>query len=111
MIVVSGLACFTGWRPHATGADDEIASSIAKEVYSILNRSCFECHGPARQEGGLRLDSSHAIAEGGDGGLPIEIHNPDASELLRRICLPKGHADVMPNRGAILTAREVARIR
>ena len=111
MIVVSGLACFTGWRPHATRADDEIAASIAKEVYSILNRSCFECHGPARQEGGLRLDSSHAIAEGGDGGLPIEIQNPDASELLRRLRLPKGHADVMPNRGAILTDREVARIR
>ena len=92
-------------------ANDEFESSIAKDVYSILNRSCFECHGPARQEGGLRLDSNQAIATGGDSGVAFEVQNPDASELLRRIRLPKGHADVMPNRGAILTDREVARIR
>ena len=48
---------------------------------------------------------------GGDSGRPLDILNPDASELLRRIRLPKGHEDAMPNRGAILTDREVARIR
>ncbi len=111
VIVVSGLACFTGWRPPANRADDKIESSISKDVYSILNRSCFECHGPARQEGGLRLDSNQAIATGGDSGVAFEVQNPDASELLRRIRLPKGHEEVMPNRGAILTDREVARIR
>lgn len=93
-------------------AENEIASSsIAREVYAILNRSCFECHGPARQEGGLRLDSNKAITAGGDSGVVFDVKAPDASELLRRIRLPKGHGDVMPNRGALLTTREIARIR
>ncbi len=98
-------------NPKATQADNDIASSsIAREVYAILNRSCFECHGPARQEGGLRLDSIKAITSGGDSGVVFEVNAPDASELLRRIRLPKGHGDVMPNRGALLTTREIARI-
>ena len=111
VILVSGLACFTGLIPRPSQADEIVASSIAKDAYAILNRSCFECHGPSRQEGGLRLDSTQAFAMGGDSGRPLDILNPDASELLRRIRLPKGHEDVMPNRGAILTDREVARIR
>ncbi len=99
-------------NPNATQGDNHVAlSSIAKEVYAILKRSCFECHGPARQEGGLRLDSSHAIAAGGDSGVAFEVQYPDASKLLRRIRLPKGHEDVMPNRGALLTTRDIARIR
>jgi len=111
VIVLSGLACLHGLIPVTALADEIVASSIAKDAYAILNRSCFECHGPARQEGGLRLDSMQAVAKGGDSGIPFDILNPDASELLRRIRLPKGHEDVMPNRGAILTDREVARIR
>ncbi len=110
-MVASGLACVSGWIVHAYQADDKVASSIADDAYAILNRSCFECHGPARQEGGLRLDSNEAIALGGDSGRPIDVLDPDASELMRRIRLPKGHEEVMPNRGAVLTDREVARIR
>ena len=111
VILVSGLAFLTGLVSPLIHADEVVDSSIAKDAYAILNRSCFECHGPARQEGGLRLDSMQAFAKGGDSGRPFDILNPDASELLRRIRLPKGHEDVMPNRGAIHTKREVARIR
>ena len=109
--VAFGLVCFTGWMAHAFQADDKVASSIAADAYAILNRSCFECHGPARQEGGLRLDSNEAMDLGGDSGIPFDVLDPDASELMRRIRLPKGHEEVMPNRGAVLTQREVARVR
>ncbi len=107
----SCLACITGRMAHAFQADDKTASSIAADAYAILNRSCIECHGPARQEGGLRLDSNEAIDLGGDSGRPFDVLDPDASDLIRRIRLPKGHEEVMPKRGAVLTDREVARIR
>ena len=96
-MVASGLVCVSGWIVHAYQADEEAASSIAADAYAILNRSCFECHGLARQEGGLRLDSNEAINLGGDSGSPFDIRDPDAGELMRRIRLPKGHAEVMPN--------------
>ena len=92
-------------------ADDKVASPIAADAYAILNRSCFECHGPLRQEGGLRLDSNPAIELGGDSGSPFDVLKPDDGELMRRIRLPKGHDEVMPKRGAVLTDREVSSIR
>ena len=110
VFVASVLASLTE-KTHAIQADDKVASSIAADAYAILNRSCFECHGPTRQDGGLRLDSNEAINLGSDSGRPFDVRDPDASELMRRIRLPKGHEEVMPKRGAVLTDREVASIR
>ncbi|MDZ4850776.1 MAG: PSD1 and planctomycete cytochrome C domain-containing protein [Pirellulaceae bacterium] len=84
---------------------------LAKEVYTILNRACFECHGPTRQDGSLRLDSREAIAAGGDSGSPIDSDEPQNSDLLRRIRLSKGDEEVMPKRGDVLGKREVNLIR
>ena len=66
------------------------------EILSILQRSCFECHDAKLQKGKLRLDTREAaFAKPG-----VIIPGSSArSELVRRISLPKGHEDVMPNRG------------
>ena len=110
LVVASGLACFGGPTIHGFHEAPQ-TSARATEAYAIMRRSCFECHGPARQEGGLRLDSNEAIQAGGDSGKPLDLQDPDSSELMRRIRLPKGHESVMPNRGAVLTEQEVACIR
>ncbi|MCC6511437.1 MAG: hypothetical protein IT423_20225, partial [Pirellulaceae bacterium] len=65
---------------------------FAKQVYPLLRRACFECHGAAKQSGDLRLDSRQAIADSG----VVKVGDPQASELVRRIGLPKGHAEIMP---------------
>jgi hypothetical protein len=59
----------------------------------------MECHGPARQDGGLRLDSQAAIKAGGDSGHAIDFDAIEKSEILRRVALPKDHDEVMPKRG------------
>ncbi|MEQ1827191.1 MAG: PSD1 and planctomycete cytochrome C domain-containing protein [Pirellula sp.] len=92
---------------HARPGDE----SLARDVYTILNRSCLECHGAARQDGGLRLDSVEGIAKGGDSGLVVDRKLVDASELMRRIRLPRGDDEVMPKRGDVLNGRDIARIR
>jgi mono/diheme cytochrome c family protein len=95
----------------AADARAEDDSALARDAYAILNRSCFECHGPARQDGGLRLDSGQAVFRGGDSGVAFDVKEPDSGELMRRIRLPKGHAEVMPKRGDVLSENDVARLR
>ncbi|MEZ6153619.1 MAG: PSD1 and planctomycete cytochrome C domain-containing protein [Pirellulaceae bacterium] len=80
---------------------------FARDVYPILQRACFECHGARKQEGGLRLDlRSEAL----DSGV-IDLAQPATSELLRRISLPRGHEQIMPAIGEPLPKRHVAKIR
>ncbi|MFN7333770.1 MAG: DUF1549 domain-containing protein, partial [bacterium] len=80
--------------------------ALASNAYRVLNRACMECHGPARQDGGLRLDSQAAIKAGGDSGDAIDFDAVEKSEILRRIALPKGHDEVMPKRGDVLSSAD-----
>ena len=104
--IVCLAAVCVSLQTRCTAADEKRPDEIANSAYSILNRACIECHGPARQDGSLRLDSREAISEGGDSGSPIDLREPKNSDLLRRIRLPKGHDEVMPKRGEVLTKRE-----
>ncbi|MFN9721527.1 MAG: PSD1 and planctomycete cytochrome C domain-containing protein [Planctomycetota bacterium] len=51
----------------------------------MLKSKCISCHGPEKQEGGLRLDSSEALVRGGDRGVAIAPGDPDASLLIQAI--------------------------
>jgi hypothetical protein len=77
--------------------------TLASKASRILNRACLECHGPIRQDGGLRLDSQAAIHSGGDSGATVDLNTIEKSEILRRIALPKDHDEVMPKRGDVLS--------
>lgn len=91
----------------AAGTSHAAAADFGKHVYAVLKRSCFECHGAERQEGGLRLDDrSDFLAS--ETALPGD---PDNSELLRRIALPAGHDELMPAIGDPLAAEEIRLIR
>src|SRR5262245_55751267 len=41
---------------------------FARDVQPLLNRRCVRCHGPKRQESGLRLDVRRRVLQGGDTG-------------------------------------------
>lgn len=80
---------------------------FGKDVYAVLQRSCFECHDVKLQKGKLRVDSRDAL-------LAAKVVVPgkaSESELYRRITLPKGHEEAMPNRGEPLTKAETGKIR
>jgi hypothetical protein len=80
---------------------------FGRDVLPILQKACFECHGPHKQRGGLRLDGrAHAI-KGGDSGPALTPGKADQSELVRRIMLPKGAEGVMPDRGETLTKAQI----
>ncbi len=43
----------------------------ARDVQPLLAKHCYECHGPVKQEAGLRLDRRDAAFKGGDSGNSI----------------------------------------
>lgn len=110
-IVLGILATFSFTR-HAAAVEkappNETAEvDFAKQVYPVLKRSCFECHGEKEQEAGLRLDQRVATLQSGT----IEPGQPEQSELLRRVQLPAGHDQLMPAVGDPLTSQQVDALR
>ena len=83
-----------------TIADIDSAYVYADLVAPVLGARCLSCHGPAKEKGGLRLDSGEGLLRGGNSGPPIVAGLPEESDLYRRITLPPGHEDAMPPDGA-----------
>lgn len=86
----------------------EAELKLIGEVRTILAHNCYKCHSGAKIEGDLRLDSKEHVFKGGESGAVILAGNPQKSELIRRINLPKDHKDVMPAKGKLLNKEEIA---
>lgn len=65
-------------------------------VVPILGAKCVACHGPAKQNGRLRLDSFEAIVAGGEKGSVLIPGDAANSRLTAVIRLPMNHHDHMP---------------
>jgi uncharacterized protein DUF1553/uncharacterized protein DUF1549/cytochrome c len=93
MIRFAFITLFATAAVHAAGTD------FSKDVYPVLQRACFECHGPEKHKGDLRLDTTSPQ------------HVKIGSDLLRRVALPKEDKDAMPKRGDRLTSAEIDHLR
>lgn len=82
--------------PIANVQEAAVYDSIVKPV---LQTTCYNCHGPNKQKGGLRLDNPAAIAKGGKDGIVLIAGKADSSMLIRRMLLPESDEDHMPPRG------------
>ncbi len=60
-------------------------SRFVDEVQPLLEAKCIACHGPEKQEGGLRLDSFAAAKAGGDRGPAIVPGDLEKSLLVKAI--------------------------
>jgi cytochrome c553 len=56
-----------------------------KNVRPVLATRCFKCHGPTKQEAGLRVDSRARLLEGGDSGPAIVPGKPAEGFLIGAI--------------------------
>jgi uncharacterized membrane protein len=83
--------------PRVVRPDQAVA--YATLVRPILEARCVKCHGEAKSEGKLRLDSPAAIRKGGEDGAVIVPGRAADSDLVRRIWLPPSHKDAMPPGG------------
>src|SRR5262245_388858 len=57
-----------------------------RDIRPIMADTCFKCHGPAKQEAGLRFDRREQVTKAADSGAtPIVPGKPEESELVRRV--------------------------
>ncbi|MFP6762297.1 MAG: DUF1549 domain-containing protein, partial [Planctomycetaceae bacterium] len=55
------------------------------KIRPLLIKHCLQCHGPVKQEAGLRLDSRGGWVKGGDRGTAIVPRKPDGSLLIQAV--------------------------
>lgn len=63
----------------------DVALKFVEDVKPLLEAKCISCHGPVKQEGGLRLDSWAAANAGGDRGAAILPGDLEQSLLVKAI--------------------------
>ncbi|HTU92123.1 MAG TPA: DUF1549 domain-containing protein, partial [Gemmataceae bacterium] len=69
----------------APPANPQAVEFFEKHVRPVLATKCQSCHGPKRQQGGLRLDSRAALLKGSDNGAVVVPGQPDKSLLVKAI--------------------------
>jgi hypothetical protein len=83
-----------GWLLFAAAAPDrstprpprEAAVDYNRDILPILSHACFNCHGPAENKAGVRLDLRVRATQRARSGLvPIQPGQSGASEVMRRI--------------------------
>ncbi len=72
-------------RAPAAGPAAESAEFFEKKVRPVLVEQCVSCHGPKKQQGGLRLDGKAAFQKGGDDGPVVIPGKPDESMLVKAV--------------------------
>jgi len=82
-----------------------------KDIQPILTNTCFECHGPEKQKGGLRLDQKAAALKGGDTG-PLLVAGKSAESLLiQAVTGTKEDLVRMPKKRDPLTDEQIGLLR
>lgn len=75
----------------------EPANPYTAEAWAILDQYCVECHGLNKRKGGYRLDIPRLARAGGESNRKgIIPGDPDASNLIHRVELPRGDEHAMP---------------
>ena len=86
-----------------------------KSVYNnliqpIINDKCVKCHNTKKTKGGLQMHNFEVLKKGGRNGQILDFENPELSEILVRIHLPKSEKKHMPPSGGKQLSREEIKI-
>jgi hypothetical protein len=85
-MICSGFAAVADEPPPTASLPaNEPGEFFEKHVRPVLAEHCFACHGPKKQEAGLRLDSRAALLAGSENGPVVTPGNPASSRLARAI--------------------------
>ncbi|MDR3636483.1 MAG: DUF1553 domain-containing protein [Isosphaeraceae bacterium] len=72
-------------RPASAGPEASALERFEKNVRPLLAAKCWQCHGPEKRKGGLRLDSAEGLAAGGDSGPAVVAGRPQDSRLIQAV--------------------------
>lgn len=79
------LACGSFLQADSPTTPPAGADFFETKVRPVLVEHCYSCHGPKRQQAGLRLDNPTDLRKGSDTGSVLTPGNPDASSLIQVI--------------------------
>lgn len=83
-----------------------------RDILPIFQESCFQCHGPERPKGGLRLDNREDAVAGGDYGPDIIPGNSRDSQLIHFVARLEPEWEMPPTgEGDPLRPHEIALLR
>ena len=82
-----------------------------KDIQPVFLNNCYECHGPEKQKGGLRLDKKEAALKGGDSGPLIVAGKSAESLLVQAVIGSKEDLARMPKKRDPLSVDQIALLR
>ncbi len=86
--------------------EEPLKPDYETQVKPLLAKHCLQCHGPEKQQSGLRIDSGRAITDGGDSGPALVARDPAKSLLIQAVTGAEG-ASKMPPEGPRLSEAEI----
>ena len=94
----------------AQPAKPRIPVDYVQDIKTIFAKHCTSCHGPKKQQNGLRLDTAAAAIAGGDSGPAIVPGKPNESLIINAI---DGGSDLerMPLEGPPLSREQAELVR
>lgn len=94
--------------PAFVAADEPV--DYAAQIKPLLSRSCVSCHGPKKQQAGLRVDTVRGMIIGGDSGTALVPREPAKSLLIQALTGTEGTSK-MPQEGPEFTVAEIELVR
>ncbi|HYT88983.1 MAG TPA: DUF1549 domain-containing protein, partial [Gemmataceae bacterium] len=71
--------------PKTPPASPQALEFFETKIRPVLAEHCFSCHGPKKQQAGLRLDTPAFLRAGSDSGPVVVPGQPDKSLLLQAV--------------------------
>ena len=82
-VLAIGIVAFVAVQIPYVNADDT-SDFFEQRIRPMLLEKCIECHGPTKQENGVRLDRRADVLQGKAGEVPlINVSAPEESRLLK----------------------------
>jgi len=97
LLLASGLA----------GSAAETPPDFSRDVRPLLEKHCFECHGPKKQKGGLRFDTKEGAFKAGESGAKAIVPGHAKQSRLIKLVSSKDDDERMPSKGGPLSAKQI----
>lgn len=115
LAVVWGSFCLVagqaraGFNSPPSGSAQTI--DFQKNIQPVLSNNCYECHGPEKQKGGLRLDDKSSALNGGDSGPLLVAGHSSESLLVQAVLGSKPDLARMPKKRDPLSPAQINLLR
>jgi hypothetical protein len=93
--------------PAEESESESVADLYSREIKPLLRTKCLACHGPLKQESGLRLDTAAAARQGSESN-PIFGERQFTGSVIAERLKAEDAADRMPPEGEPLTPVQIS---